>query len=588
MTIRDIKGISYLFSQITEPPLITVDLLEKAFPELILRIDFPKVMRWADLEIAFARPIRWIVALYGESVLQFTVGPISSGNVSMGHRQLDPNPIAITSASVYTDLLKKHHVLVDIDERYKEIERQLEEIEKTTSSQVVAKERVIPQILQLVEYPFLTVATFDKAFLKAPEEVLISEMVEHQKYFPIADKDGKLKNEFIITANTNPTDSIRRGNQKVISARLSDGVFLYEHDLKTELEAFNEKLKNVTFQKGLGTVYDKVERLKKHVDVLAKHFSFPQAAVSDAQVVATLCKADLVSEMVGEFPELQGQMGRIYAMKQGKSASIAIGIDEHWMPRREGAPLPTTLAGTIVSLADKIDNLLGFFALGLKPTSSSDPYALRRQGIGLIRILVQNAISFPLNSVLSDCFKDFPQELQKSEGANLVTDIQAFLAQRARALFHDLGFPKGEIEACLTIRSDNFYDVYKRLLALNQFRKAHSSFNQLIEVHKRCQGQINGIARLPFSKEFLCEKEEKALFHAVDARVQLFLQSIKEHEYTKAFDLLAELQPHLAELFDKVKILSDDEKLKNNRIALLQSVGELFSQVADFQKIQEK
>jgi glycyl-tRNA synthetase len=583
--IREIKGVSYLFALQKIAEINTIEFLQKVLPDAILSIDFPKKMRWADLDITFARPIRWIAALYGDITLHFSVGPISSSNISFGHRQLDPAPIIIGSADSYVAQLKSHHVLVDIQERKQEIEQALQKIEKDEKVVILAKDRVIPQVLHLIEWPFLTITEFNKEFLKAPKEVLISEMVEHQKYFPVAQEDGSLKNLFVITANTKPTDSIRHGNRKVISARLSDGVFLYEQDLKTPLEKFNEKLKGMVFQKGLGTMYDKVLRLEKHVQVVAK--SFEKVDLKALEDAAKLSKADLATEMVGEFPELQGEMGRIYAEKQGKSKSIALAIAEQWMPRGEGAPLPETVLGKILSLSDKIDNLLGFFALELKPTSSSDPYALRRQGLGIIRIAIQNKINLPIKATFAACLQFLPTEFHKKKDT-LVDEIHTFLVGRAKTVLQELGFPKGEIEACLATGSDDFYDVFERLSALNKFRKEHGSFHQLIEVHKRCQGQINGLKRFTFSEKFIVENEERKLFTALQERLSPFGAAVKNKHYLQALALLAELQPNLADLFEKVKILADDEQLKTNRLALLQDVAELFSQVADFQKIQEK
>lgn len=583
--IRDIKGTSYLFGNHREKAVSTIDILQKKLPDLILGIDFPKKMRWADLDISYARPIRWIVALFGESLVPLSVGPIHSSHTSFGHRQLAPASLEIESADSYNAQLKSKHVLVDIKERSAEIERQLKHIEDETGHSIVQKEKVIPQVLHLVEWPFLTIAEFDENFLKAPKEVLISEMVEHQKYFPILEKNGKLKNQFIITANTTPTDSIRQGNKKVISARLSDGVFLYEQDLKIPLVAFNEKLKGVIFQKGLGSLYDKVERLVQYVHILAKYF--PEANESLAVQAATLCKADLATEMVGEFPELQGQMGRIYAEKQGKPEELALAIDEHWMPRGEGAPLPKTVTGTILSIADKIDNLLCFFALDLKPTSSSDPYALRRQSLGLVRILIQSKTNIPLLSLLAECLNVLPvqKELKRQE---LITEVHTFIVNRAKGVLQDFGFLKGEIEACLMIRSDDLYDVYQRLHALHHFRKEHDTFHHLIEVHKRCQGQINGLKKLTFTEAHIAEKEEKILYDMLLSCTPSFEKAILESQYTRALSLLSELQPAIAALFDHVKILADDEKLKTNRLALLQRIAQLFEQIADFQKIQEK
>jgi glycyl-tRNA synthetase len=580
--IKEVKGVPYLFVNELKPAVHTIDILKEKLPQLILGLDFPKKMRWADLDISFARPIRWVVALLDDHVINFKVGPVQSNNISYGHRQLAPAAIEISSATSYKQQLRDAKVIVNIQERVQEIEKQLHLLEEKENITVLQKERVIPQVVNLVEWPELTITEYNSDFLKAPKEVLISEMVEHQKYFPVAKKDGTLKNQFIITANTIPTDSIRHGNRKVISARLSDGVFLYEQDLKHELGSFNEKLQGIIFQKGLGTMHDKVKRLEMHAKTISTYFN--TVNLQFVEEAASLAKADLATEMVGEFPELQGQMGRIYALKQGKNPEVALAIDEHWMPRGEGAELPKTVTGKILSLADKIDNLLGFFALGLKPTSSSDPYALRRQALGIIRILIENKLNIPLLELLKNCLTHFPAALQKQA---VIDDVHTFLITRSKGILQDLGFLKGEIEACLAVRSDDFYDVFERLFALQQFRK-EDTFLKLLEVHKRCQGQINGLQSLRFSEAHLQEKEEKTLFASVKERQTTFENMLKEHNYHKTLSLLCELQPPLAELFDKVKILADDETLKTNRLALLQQVARFFTQVADFQKIQEK
>jgi glycyl-tRNA synthetase len=416
-----------------------------------------------------------------------------------------------------------------------------------------------------------------------PKEVLVSEMVEHQKYFPVAKKDGTLSNHFIISANVPPTDSIRYGNRKVLSSRLADGVFLFEQDLKHPLESFNETLKTIMFQKGLGSLHDKIDRLASHVKIVQSYL--PKANLQFALEAATLCKADLASEMVGEFPELQGQMGRIYASLQGKPQEVALAIDEHWMPRGEKAALPATDVGALLSICDKIDNLLGFFGLNLKPTSSSDPYALRRQALGLVRIIFDKQISVSLSEILKEALESLPAEI-RNQGDTLVSEVLNYCIARARGILQEAGYPKDEIEACLAIRSDNLYDVRCRLEALHAFRKESKNFGQVIEVHKRCQGQINGYSRQTVSSSLFSETAEKTLYNSIQTSRAPYLHAIENRQYTVALGLLANLQPQLAELFDKVKILDGVEQIRNNRLALLQEVSELFAELADFQKIQ--
>ena len=582
VSIVNLKGTDYLFARQTQNAIRVCTLLEQELPALILKIDFPKKMRWADFDISFARPIRWLLSLFGERVLHFSCGPIQSGATSFGHRLLDPKSFTLHSASRYAEDLKGHHVIVNIEERKKEIISQLDAFEQK-GFKVLAKEKVIPQVLHLVEWPFITCAEFNPSFLRAPRQVLISEMVEHQKYFPVADRNGELKNMFLITANTTPTDSIRKGNQKVISARLSDGVFLYEQDLKTPLEDFNEKIKGTIFQKELGTLFEKSERLASHAKMIAPYF--PTLNLAFVLEACKLSKADLATEMVGEFPELQGTMGSIYAEKQQKPQEVARAIDEQWMPRGEEAPLPETLTGTVLSLADKIDNLLGFFAVDLKPTSSSDPFGLRRQGLGLIRIILKNKVHIPLESLLRCCLNHMPAPLHKK--GECIDEILTFLATRARTILQQEGFLKEEIDAVLATVLDDFYDVELRLQALAQFRN-QPSFLNLIEVHRRCQGQIEKIPLLDFSEKLLCEEAEKNLATALKKLKPQFLEAIDARRYKEAMEILAKLQPLLNTLFDKVKILAEDAHVQKNRLALLQQVAALFCQLADFQKIQKE
>lgn len=587
VTIQNIKGTEYLIAKIHVPGCSTAELLSQKLPELILGIDFPKKMHWGTLDIAYARPLRWILALFGKQIVPFTVGDITSGRDSSGHRQLFANMFTVHEAKEFVSLLKQHKVMIDTKERQQEILKQLDAISKTQNGKIIAQERVLPQVLNLVEWPQLTTAEFDKSFLKAPKEVLISEMVEHQKYFPIANADGSLKNAFVITANNTPSDQIRAGNRKVLSARLSDGVFLYQQDLKTPLERFNDKLKHVTYQKELGTVYDKVMRMMAHVEVLHRYFTIGE--LQKVKRATLLCKADLASAMVYEFPELQGVMGRYYAEAAGEDREVAIAIDEHWMPRGENAPLPATPTGIIVSLAEKIDNLLGCFAAGLIPTSSSDPYALRRQALGIIKMLVQGQHRLPLKEVLEACSDHFAKNL-RTNAHQAVNDVVAFMSNRIKTVFVDYGFSKDEVEACASLGFDDIYDAFCKTKALHEFRKGNSQFGLLHEVYKRAKGQIkqtNAISH-SFSPTLLREQAEISLDKALTTIQPRVDSAMSNAQYDKAYALIVQMQQPLATLFDEVKILTDDENVRNNRIALLQRVFALFAPLIDFSKIQEK
>jgi glycyl-tRNA synthetase len=585
LSIQEVKGNEYLFATVTTPGRATADILAENLPELILNIDFPKKMRWSDLDITYARPLRWFVSLFGNHIVPFTIAHITAGRESFGHSQLHPWSFALVKAKDYVPILNDHNVMVDINERKKYINKQLDEIEVSVNGVIIERERVLNEVVNLLEWPRCVTGTFDSEYLKAPKEVLISEMVEHQKYFPIEKSDGTLKNLFVITSNTKPTGRIREGNQKALCPRLADGVSLYEIDLSISLEEFNEKLKHVTFQKELGSMYNKVLRLTKHAEIIQQ-----QLGVSDPEKVhraALFCKSDLASRMVFEFPELQGVMGRYFAKANGEDAEVAQAIDEHWMPRGDNAPLPQSPTGMILSLADKIDNLIGCFAAGLKPTSSSDPYALRRQTLGIIRILIQGKHRLPIREVLTACFENFPEEIRK-KNPDAVNEILKFMINRIKTVFLNYGVSKDEIEASVTKDFSDIYDTYCKVQALHQFRQSDNKFPSLYEVYKRAKGQLQDKLPVSFTDTLLKENAETVLHHFLNDTQRSFDDAMDTHKYDEAYMMIASIQPTLALLFDEVKILADEEDIRNNRLALLQRVFTRFDRLLDFSKIQEK
>lgn len=583
LQIKEINGVEYLFATLKSEERATADILSEHLPQLILQLEFPKKMRWGNVDITYARPIRWIVALLGKQIVPFTVGNIASGRESWGHRQLCNWNFALLKAPDYRKVLKEHCVLVDIPDRQKSILSQIDTLEKKLNAHIINRDEVIPEVLYLTEWPQLTPMTFQQNFLKAPKEVLISEMVKHQRYFPVTDNKGDLQNIFIITANVPPTDKIREGNLKVLSARLSDGVFLYEQGLKRTLDAMNEKLKQMTYQKELGSVYDKVERLVAHSQEIQKHLQISTAG--QATRAAQLCKADLASEMVYEFPELQGTIGRYYALAQGENPEVALAIEEHWMPRGESSPLPSSDTGTILSIADKYDNLIGCFTAGLKPTSSSDPYALRRQALALIRILIHGKYALPLKDSLKECARHFPDKL-KAAAAKSVDEIMDFLTNRIKTVFLDYGFRKDEIEAAIAFGFPDIYDAFKKVEALHRFRlDKQEQFAQLFEVYKRAKGQLAQGEAGVLDEKLLTEDSEIELYNTLKDVQEYFEQAVQQQNYDLAYEQIAKLQPPLSHLFDEVKILDDNEAIRKNRLALLQKVFGLFGKLLDFSSL---
>ena len=587
LELRAIKEVDYLFYSSSQPGKPTITVLAEHLPKLILDLDFPKKMRWGDLDISYARPLRWIVSLFGSSVVPFIVGDILSGRSTLGHAQLSPKKASIAHAKDYLPTLKKHFVMADREERKQSILKQLLSIEKKLKVKALEKDKVLAQVTNLVEWPKLTYAEFDTKFLKAPQEVLICEMVEHQKYFPLATPQGKLKNLFVITADNTPNALIRKGNQKVLSARLSDGVFLYDQDVSTPLESFNEKLKLMTFQKDLGSMYEKVMRLTKHAAVISKLLHLGDD--KKVQKAALLCKADLASALVGEFPELQGTIGKYYALAQGQDTDVALAIEEHWMPKSESSPLPSSACGVVIALADKIDNLLGYFSVGLKPTSSSDPYALRRQTFGLLKMLIQEKKKVDLRDLLTTCAASFAFLAKDSKlTSTTVDEILHFITNRSKSVLEDHGFKKEEIEASLQGLCIDPYDQFCKVSALSTFRSTEKKlFQDFLEVHKRARGLLEKAEPQHFQMALAKEPAEIRLAEAIECIGIQVRQEMAGGRYLQAFHHLSSLQPLLADFFDKVKIVVDDVALKQNRIALLQNVFSYFEKLLDFSKIQE-
>lgn len=586
LEIRTIKNIPYLFGSLQEEERSTASILQEQLPGIILNLDFPKKMRWGDVKITYARPLRWILSIFGETLIPFQVGPIVSDRITFGHRQLTPISITVSHPEEYLDQLREHWVMADPEERKKSIEQQISQLEIEHSWKIIEREKVIPQVLNLVEYPFLTASSFKENFLQAPKEVLVSEMVEHQKYFPVTSLEGVLIPYFIITCNTHPTNQIREGNQKVLSARLSDGVFLYQEDLKAGMASFNEKLKKILFQKSLGTLFDKVQRIKKHVKYLQQQLVI--GSLDHVLRAAELCKADLASGMVYEFPDLQGIIGSYYAKAAGEPPEVFRAIEEQWLPRNESDRLPSSATGTILSLADKLDNLIGCFLAGLKPTSSSDPYALRRQALAIMKILLQGKYPFSLKEALSCCLEHFisKETVNKKE---LVEEIHSFICNRIPSILLDQNFQKDEIEATLSQGCDDIFDIFCKLQALHTFRKeAPEQFNSLVEVYKRAKGQIEHHSCCHFDEKTLKEPAEQQLIELLQKQKNTFLSSIKEKNYTLSYQLIAGLQQPLAKLFEEVKILADDQSTRENRLSLLKNIFDLFGKLIDFSKIQTK
>lgn len=579
LSIKRIQDQDYLYVKQSSGGKATFDILKEDLKTLIASMVFPKNMRWDHHDETFARPIRWIVAMLGKAVIPFSYADVVAGNKTRGHAQYCPYFFDIINPLDYDALLKEHYVIASMEERKKSIESQLEKIEKAHQAVAVRKNRVLKEVVNLVEWPKLAVYHFDSHFLEAPKELLVSEMIEHQRYFPLEDASSKLKPLFVMTLDHESSECVLNNNQKVLSARLSDGVFLYRQDLKEPLETYLEKLKTVSFQKDLGTVYEKVQRIEKHSHLLHRLLK-----VGDQEVIhrsSLLCKADLATHLVKEFPELQGIVGKIYALHQGEHPEVAQAIQEHWLPNAENGPLPQTAAGKILALADKFDNLAGYYSVGIRPSSSSDPYALRRQTLGILKILIDAGFHLSLQTVLHDVFRGFSDH----DFRQVIAEMIEFFKNRMKTLLEDSHHRKDHIEAIIAAHFDNPYDDLRRLRAFEQFY-ATDSFKSLHEVYKRLKGQVEKCDRLDCDAALFSTSEERNLFDYIE-RVESLIHAEGYHpRYEVVFNLLAGLQQPLKALFDHVKIMADDKAVQNNRQGLLQKAYRIMGRYADLSKVQ--
>ncbi len=581
----------YLTAVVEESCDASAAILEQMMAKQILSIPFPKSMRWGSLSISFARPIISLVGLLGDQVLNFTLGDIQSSNTTFGHRFMHPASVTIETADNYEAVLESANVIVDIDKRKQMMLDAIQILAKENDSQILEDPALVDIVANLVEYPYPVVGRFDDAFLEVPDEVLITAMREHQKYFALVDEKKKLKPLFIAVNNTlaKDMDLVARGHEKVLRARLSDAKFFYEADCEISLDAFAQKLKKVTFQAKLGSVYEKVQRIEGLVDYLGEVSVYPDKSAADKATLKTnlsraakICKADLVSQVVIEFTKLQGFIGRAYALKAGEAPDVADAIEQHYRPVQSGGKLPGNPIAALLAIADKLDTICGCFSVGLIPTGGADPYALRRLGIGIIQIIQAENLTFSLTALIEKGLGGFVSDRAKIQ--ELTGQVKRFLQNRMVNIMTDQGFSKEAVNSALAASFDNLPDVHLRVKALDELRK-DPDFEPLAVTFKRVeniQKKAGDTTACKVDTALFEYPAEKNLFDAC-TKVFLTVESLIENgEYTVALREIATLRPLVDSFFDDVMVFADDEAVKNNRIALLASVSGLFKNIADF------
>lgn len=581
-TVKTDKG-EYLLARKKSKGSETKDLLPTLLPRYITSLPFPKSMRWMNLDIRFARPIHWIVALFGGEVVPFKVENIVSGDRTYGHRFMHPRPFKVKNARDYLAKTRKAYVIADPEERKRIILEQAEQAAAGVGGKVLRNEDLLEEVTFLVEYPSAVVGNFDREYLKLPKDVLTATMMDHQRYFPVVDGDGKLLPHFITINNTLARDPslVARGNEKVIRARLADAKFFFEADQKVPLEQHFEKLRKVVFHSMLGTSYEKVMRFRELAAYITKRIN--PGLTDTVDRAAYLAKADIETQMIYEFPELQGIMGREYALIQGENPVVAKAIYEHYLPTQAGGELPETDVGAIVSIADKLDTIVGFFGVNQIPTGTADPYGLRRQALGILNIILHRNYRLDLADLIGKSMAILGNKLRRPP-EETKRDVLDFFRGRLENQLISQGHPYDVVDAVLATGVSDVGKVLKKIEAVEDL-KGHPDFEPLAVAFKRVVNILKGFGDGSVDPSLFETDVERDLYNAweeLEAKVEDFLE---RGEYREAMAHLVKFRKPVDRFFEGVLVMAKDEKIRFNRLSLLEKIARLFYRVADFSKI---
>lgn len=575
------KG-EYVVALIDEKGVHVREILPDICKKIVLSIHLPKSMRWGNNTIRFVRPIRWLMALFDNEVIEFEIDGIKSGSLTRGHRFLSPASFQLKEISGYRRLLANNYVIVDQEERKKIIVDKVEDLLETSGETPVKDEELLETVTNLVEYPVPVLGTFSKDYLALPRELLITVMKGHQKYFAVEGADGAITNHFVVISNTTEenADVVKVGAERVIKARFEDARFYFEEDRKRPLSARLEDLRRVTFQESLGSLYEKTERVAAIAGSLADEL-LPSG--KDRLVrAARLSKTDLITGVVREFPELQGIMGKYYAGLDCEEREVAEAIEEQYLPAHSGGRLPQTDLGALLGLAEKADNVTAFFSIGLTPTGSEDPFALRRQSLGIIAILFDKGYSLTLKKLVSRALQAL-SDVGDREGTE--KKILQFFEGRLETVFSDYGYSPDLIGSVLSLASRvELGQIVERLDALRRF-KGEGRFNDFLTAVKRVYNIIPVTAIPELRRDLLMEEPEKNLKEEFDSSARELSVLLRQRKYYEALNLLSSLTGPINNFFDRTLVMDKREEIKLNRLALLKEIWSALSEIADFSKI---
>lgn len=558
----------------------TKKVLPEILKSLVLELTFPKSMKWADKTLRFARPIEWFLALFGKEIVEFEVEGLKSSNTSKGHRFFGKD-FKVTDVEEYFEKIRENNVIIDIDERKKLVEELIGKF-LSEDEQVIIDKDLLDEVTNLVEYPYPIIGTFSEEFLEVPQEVLIISMQVHQRYFPILNKQGKLLPKFVVIRNgIDYSENVKKGNEKVLSARLSDARFFYHEDLKIPLDNNVEKLKTVVFQKDLGTIYAKMKRSEKIAAYLVDKLGY-NSKKEDILRTVRLAKADLVSNMIGEkeFTKLQGFMGADYALKLGENDNVSLGIKEHYYPRFQGDLLPSGIEGIIAGISDRIDTLVGCFGVGLIPTGSKDPFALRRAALGIVNIIIASNISVSLRELVNVSLDALEADgVLKVERVKTETDVLEFFKQRIINVLSDMKYPKDIILSVVDRDADDIINCLEKVKVIVEYSRK-DDFKKLLQTIKRV-GNISKDNKDDEVNEKLFQNEyEKSLWKKSNELTKVVDKLLIQKDYTEYLDTVLGMANDIDKYFENTIVMDENKEVKYNRINQMTYLTKIFTKMA--------
>lgn len=575
---KEINGVEYVHVQKHVKGKETKEILS-SIASVATSLHFPKNMRWADEDLRYVRPIKWLIALFGEDIIPVEIAKVKSDRVSSGHRFLG-GQVELKDAGSYVEEMLSNYVIVDASERKGAIRKQLSIIGEENGWDIPVDQDLLEEVNNLVEYPTALFGTFESEYLTLPEEVLITSMKEHQRYFPVKSTEGTLLPYFVTVRNGNHEnlDIVARGNEKVLRARLSDAAFFSKEDEKLVIEDAVKKLDKIVFHEEIGTTGEKVRRVQTIATDLAELLNMENESKNHVQRAASIYKFDLVSHMVYEFPELQGIMAEKYALAKGESPIVAKAINEHYMPRSAEDQTPASDVGAILSIAEKMDTIVGFFAIGVIPTGSQDPYALRRQAAGILQTILNKQWTISVEKFILSVVQRYVEKgIAKKETTAILDELLAFFKLRLKNNLSERGVRYDIVDAILELPLENICSTVKKAETL-EAKKEETNFKEIMESLSRvCNIAKKATASVEVQEELLKQAEEQELYKQYNDQKARVLKAAEAQDFVSAYDELASLKPAIDAFFDNIMVMTDDEAIKTNRLALMDNLSKVIS-----------